>query len=111
MAAFEIDGSAGLGLDDVAIFRGDGVDAEVPDTEVDFLIGDDLHESVLTEAEGLAGGDLHPVIAGEKLRGGFDDVLLALNAAEESDTEAGDDARVGADIGADDDVAAIWRAA
>jgi len=36
--AFERDSAAGFGLEDVAIFGGDGVDAEVPNTEIDRFV-------------------------------------------------------------------------
>src|ERR1700730_5638740 len=52
-AAFEGDGTAGFGFEDVAVFGGYGVDAEVPDTEVDLLLGDEFHQGVLAEVEGL----------------------------------------------------------
>src|SRR5258707_8025516 len=47
--------------------------------------------------------------SGKDLGGGLDDILLLANAAEEIDLEAGDDACAGADIGTDDDVAAVGR--
>jgi hypothetical protein len=97
---------AGLGLDDVAVFRGDGVDAEVPDAEVDGFVGDNLHERELAEVEGFFGGDLEPVAAGEEFGGGFDDVLLALSGAEQRNAEAVDDPGAFADVGPDDDVTA-----
>src|ERR1700733_14492811 len=107
----ERDGAPGVGLDDVAVLGGDGVDAEVQASQVDGIVGDDLHEGELTEVQGFLGGDLEPVAAGEELGGGFDDVLLALAGAEKADAEAGDDACAGADVGANDDVSALVRAA
>src|SRR5258707_8759774 len=65
-----------LGLDDVAVFGCDGGDAEVPDAEVDGLVGDDLHEGELAEVEGLPGGDFEALAAGEGFGGGLDDVAL-----------------------------------
>ena len=79
---FECGGAlAGLGLDGVAILGGDGVDAEVPDAEVDVAVGEDLHEGVFAEVEEFAGGDLHPVAAGEKFGFDFGDVGLGAAAA------------------------------
>ena len=95
---------AGFGLDDVAIFGGDGVDAEVPDAEVDGFVGDDFHEGELAEVEGLSGGDFEPVAAGKEFGRGFYDVLLMPAAAKEANAEAGDDAGSGSDVGTDDDV-------
>src|ERR1700722_9625801 len=107
LVTLERDGAPGVGLDDVAVLGGDGVDAEVPDSQVDGLVGDDLHEGELTEVQGLVGGDLEPVAAGEELGRGLDDVLLALAAAEEVDAEAGEVAGVSADVGTDEDVLAV----
>src|ERR1700761_493308 len=93
VGAVALEGGAAtrFGLDDVAVFRGDGVDAEVPDAEVNGFVRDDLHESELAEVEGFSGGDFEPMTAGEEFGGGFDDVLLMLVAAEQTDAEAGDD--------------------
>jgi len=110
-AAFEVEGTFGLGLEGVAVLGSYGVDAEVPDAKVDLLFGDDFHEGVLAEVERLAGSDLHPVAAGEEFSGGLDDVLLTADPAEHVDAKAGDDAGVDANVGADDDVAAIGGAA
>jgi hypothetical protein len=55
--AFECGAVAGFGLDDVTIFWGDGVDAEVPDAKVDGFVGDDFHESELPEVERFPGSD------------------------------------------------------
>jgi hypothetical protein len=107
----ERDAAARFGLDDVSIFGCDGVDAEVPDAKIDGLVGDDFHEGELAEVERLRGSDFEPVTAGKELGRGFDDVFLVLTAAEERDANAGDDASSGADVGADDDVAAVGRAA
>src|SRR5229473_5506967 len=102
---------SGFRLDDVAVFGRNGVDAEVPDAEVDGFVGDDLHESELAEVEGFFGGDFEPVPAGEEFGRGFDDVLLAFPCAEQGDAEAVDDAGAFADVGADDDVTAGGGAA
>ena len=83
LVTLERDGAAGVGLDDVAVFGGDGVDSEVPYSQVDGLVGDDLHEGKLTEVEGFLGGDLEPVTPGKELGGGFDDVLLVLACCRE----------------------------
>jgi hypothetical protein len=108
---FERNATPGFRLDDVAVFGCDWVDAEVPNTEIDGLFGDDLHEGELAEVEGFSRGDFEPVAAGEKLGCGFDHIFLVLITPEETDSEAGDNAGVFADIGADDDVAAIGCAA
>src|ERR1700679_664871 len=99
--------AAGLGFDDVSIFRRDRVDAEVPDAEIDHLGEDNLHQRKLTEVERLFGDDLEPVASRKKLSGGLDDVLLSLAGTKHWDAEAVDDSHPGADVGADDDVAAI----
>lgn len=83
------------------------MDAEVPHAKIDILIGDNLHQSVLAKAEGLTRRKLHPMPTGKDFGGRFDYVFLSLAAAKEADLEAGDDAEAGADIGTDDDVAAV----
>ena len=83
------------------------MDAEVPDGEVDVAVGEDLHEGVFAEAQRLGRGDLHPVAAGEELGSGLGDIPLTRAAAEGVEAKAGDEAGVGADVGADDDVTAI----
>lgn len=105
-AAVEAEGAFGLWLDGVAVFGCDRVDAEVPYAEVDFAIAEDFDEGVLAEGEGLAGGEFEPVASGEGLGGGFDEIFLALRGAELRKGEAGDDPGVGANVDADDDVAA-----
>ena len=45
----------GVGLEDVGILASDGVDAEVPDAEIDGFVGDDLHEGELAELQVLFG--------------------------------------------------------
>src|SRR5271155_4734005 len=40
LVTLERDSAPGVGLDDVAVLGGDGVDAEVPDSQVDGLVGD-----------------------------------------------------------------------
>jgi len=87
------------------------VKPEVPDAKIDGLVGDHLHEGELAEVEWLLGCDLEPMTSGEEFGGGLDDVLLALAGAEQRDADAGDNAGAGAYIRADDDVAAIGRAA
>ena len=83
------------------------MDAKVPHAKIDILIGDNLHQSVLTKAEGLTRRELHPMAAGKDFGGRFDYVFLSLPAANEADLEAGDDAEAGADIGTNDDVATV----
>jgi hypothetical protein len=104
---FEGVGAFRLRLEGVFVFGGYGVDAEVPDAEVDVTVGEDLHESVLAEAEGFAGGNFHPVAAGKQLGGGFDNVRLGAAAADEADFEAIDDSSADTDVGVEDNVAAV----
>ena len=101
---------AGFGFEDVAVFGGYGVDAEVPDAEVDLFIGDDFHKGELAKVERGAEGYLHPVTSREELGGGFDDFVAAVWASEVADFEAGYVADAGADVSTDDDVTAVGGA-
>lgn len=74
----EAEGALGLGLDGVAVFGCDGVDAKVPYAEVDLAVAEDFKEGVFAEGEGLARGELEPMAAREGLGGGFDEVFLVL---------------------------------
>src|SRR5271155_6001239 len=106
----QCDRATWFGLDDVAIFGGDGVHSEVPDAEIDSLGGYNLHEGKLAKVERFLRCDLEPMASGQKFGGGLDDVLLALAAAEYADAKAGDDPNAFADIGADDDITTFCRA-
>ncbi len=104
---FQCGSAAGFGFDDIAILMRYRVDAEVPDSEIDHLVGDNFHQRKLTEVERLFGGDLEPVASGKQLCGGFDDVFLTLTSAKQRDAEAVDHTHAGAHVGTDDDVAAV----
>jgi hypothetical protein len=91
-AGFEGGGSALLGPDGFDVLFGYGVDAEVPDVEVDLVVAEDFDQGVFAEVEGLGGGELHPVATGEVFLAGFDDVGLLAVGVDSADTEAVDDA-------------------
>ena len=108
---FERDRTAGLGFDGVAIFGETGWTPKSQTPRLTSLSDDDLHQGELAEVEWLPWGDLEPMAAGEELGCGLDDVFLVATAAEQADAKAGDDAGALADVGADDDVAAVGGAA
>ena len=62
--SFERDSAAGFGLENIAIFGRDGVDAEVPDAQVDGFVREYLHQGKLAEVEGLFWGYFEPVASG-----------------------------------------------
>ena len=95
-----------LRLEGVGILASDGVDAEVPDGEIDGFVGEDFQEGEFAELQVLIWSDLHPVATGEDFGFGLDEIDLVASGAEETDLEAIDDAGAGSDVGAKDDVGA-----
>lgn len=60
----EAEGAFRLRFDGVAVLGCDGVDAKVPDAEIDFAVVDDLEQGVFAEDERLFRGEFEPVAAG-----------------------------------------------
>ena len=93
-----------LGLD---VFGSGGVNAEVPDIQIEFVAGEDFDERVFAELEWSDGSELEPLIAWQRLSFHLDDVGLRFASSELKDAKAIDDASVIADIDALDDIAAV----
>jgi hypothetical protein len=86
------------------------VDTEVPHAEVDLAVREHLDQGVLAEEQRFARDDFAPVAAREGLGIGGNCVPLAAGACvvENTGVEAQDDARVLADVGADNNVFGVF---
>lgn len=104
---FKNERAFGFGLDNIAIFRRDGMNTKVPNAEIDDLVRDDFHKRVLAKVERLLRSKLHPVSTGKNFRGSFDYILLRLSAAEQTNAKAGNIADTCANVSTDDDIAVV----
>ena len=85
--------------------------SKVPDTEIDLLLADHLHQRVLTKGQRLLRSQLHPVTAGKNLLRRLDNVLLLVDIPQSRNLEARRNPRTLPNIGTNNHIPAIRRTA